>query len=144
MSNLKERVKEELEELGSVEESDYVRVFKKVGVSKAVFKTLNLKPDFAVTEHDEGKDYVFIMKSVFGAFKIISKFLLFRKLNVPLDFKKLIFYIEEDEELYINEQRSAVTTEDKYTAKDVMKTVSELVQEYSRKLEKEIIIRYLQ
>lgn len=132
---------EEEEDAKEVIEGDYINIFKRIGYDKSVIKTLNVKPDYIINELEGAQDYVFIVREFFDVFKTINKFLLFKNLGVPLDFKKLIFYIEEDEELYINEEKGIITTENKYSTNDLWKNLLKLVEDAEQKLQKIIILR---
>ncbi|MBN1923817.1 MAG: hypothetical protein JW791_03595 [Nanoarchaeota archaeon] len=127
----------------SVEKGDYLTFFKRIGDKKSVTKSVNIKPDFVVNELNNGVSYVFVIETAFDAFKILSKFLFFKKLGVPLDFKKLYFFVEENEELLISEEHGLINTENKMTSEDLWDNILSLVKDYEEKLEKEIILKII-
>ncbi len=141
------KVREELEKLNntlSIEEGDYISVFKRIGERKSVTKTLNIKPDFIIHEVRKGYSYAFIIRNAFDAFKVLNKFLLFKELGMPFNYKTLYFFVEEEEELYLNEEHGVLRTEEKHTTRDLWHKIQELVNGYERELDKRVILRMIE
>ncbi|PIU63475.1 hypothetical protein COZ55_00435 [archaeon CG_4_8_14_3_um_filter_38_5] len=144
---LKEKVLKDIKEnndVKEVEEGDYITIFKRVGDGRIVRKTLNVKPDFIIHEFNNAVDYAFINTNLFDTFKVLNKLLLFRELNTPMDFKKLYFYTEHHEEVYINREEGIIVNETKYSTKELWNQVINLVKRYERKLQKEIILKIIE
>lgn len=143
LKKIKERIRKELEnedDTKLVKEGDFLTVFKKIGINKSVIKTINIKPDFEIDELEGAVNYAFIINDFFDAFKTLNKFLLLKKVGVPLEFKKLIFYVKEDTELYINEEKGVITTQNTYSTKELWNKLLELIEDVEEKIEKRILI----
>jgi len=144
---MEEKIKKELlkdEKIKEVFVGEYINVFRKVGDNKTINKSLNLKPDFITSRIPNGVDYVFVMNSIFDIFKVLNKILIFKISGILLECSNLIFFITENELVYLTETKSFINEKSEVRANDLIVPIEKLATEFSKRIDKRIIINLIE